>query len=81
MATLSTGPCLEGVVRLLVEDGTEFYLSQNELEDFYFIKDQLARGRMEVCTDGQFITVCNNPWTNMEASVVCSQLGFSQYGE
>ena len=68
-------------MRLLIEDGTEFYISENEFEDYYFIKDQLARGRVEVCYSSQYMTVCDQSWSNVEASVACQQLGFSKYGE
>ena len=78
---LSLASCTEGAVRLLVGDGTELYASEDELEDYYFIKDQLARGRVEVCTSGQYVTICDSPWSNVEASVICRQLGLSAYGE
>ena len=66
---------------MLVGDGTELYASEDELEDYYFIKDQLARGRVEVCTSGQYVTICDEPWSNVEASVICRQLGLSAYGK
>lgn len=34
-------------------------------------------GRVEVCQDGQWRTVCNRGWRNREAEVVCRQLRFS----
>ena len=34
-------------------------------------------GRVEVCQDGQWKTVCDNGWGNSEATVVCRRLGFS----
>ena len=37
-------------------------------------------GRVEVCVDGRWGTVCSQPeWTAMQAGYVCSQLGFSEY--
>ena len=50
------------------------------IEDFYFIKDELARGRVEVCVSDTYETVCDDDWDYRDASVVCSQLGFSRYG-
>ena len=37
-------------------------------------------GIVEVCMNSTWYTVCNYPWTKSEASVVCSQLGYSPYG-
>ena len=33
-----------------------------------------------MCLDGEFHTVCDDNWSNMHASVVCSELGFSKNG-
>ena len=38
-------------------------------------------GRVEVCVDGNWGTVCGNDWTDMESYVVCRQLGYSGAGE
>ncbi len=70
------GKCIEGDVRLLESDDLSDYtrLSTDE--------DDLLRGRVEVCVNGNYSTVCNDDqWKNQDASVVCSQLGLSPYGE
>lgn len=38
-------------------------------------------GRVEVCYDNHFGTVCEENWTNEEATIVCSQLGFGKEGK
>ena len=40
----------------------------------------VLRGRVEVCINGTWSTICDHHWTQQEASVICSHLGYSPYG-
>ena len=74
--------CAEYAVRLSVGDFLEddYYRGQTSYDDYYYIKDSLARGRVEVCIEGNFSPVCMDGWSHADASVVCRELGFSQNG-
>ena len=47
----------------------------------YLKGGRLSVGGVEVCIGGRYGTICDDYLDYQDASVVCSQLGFSPYGE
>ena len=37
-------------------------------------------GRVEICFNETWGSICDNFWSSNDANVVCNQLGFSRFG-
>lgn len=37
-------------------------------------------GRIEVCVNNSWGTICSGSWNSIDASVACAQSGYSRYG-
>ena len=68
---------MDGSVRLQNPDAS----SESQLPSYDLIKDQVSRGIVEVCVNQSYSTILlDSFWSDEDATVVCKQLGFSQYG-
>ena len=41
----------------------------------------ISNGRVEICRNGIWGSVCNNAWNHIDATVVCRQLGYDTEGK
>ena len=43
--------------------------------------NRVSDGRVEICLNETWGTVCRNNWDKLDSTVVCKQLGYSDKGE
>ena len=73
--------CEDSDVRLIVGEDYDYYQGRESLDSNYYIDNQLSIGRLELCLNGQWGVACQDYWSDEQASVVCSQLGFAHVGK
>ena len=66
---------------MVTESALYYYLGQSYYDSTYYGKDGLRVGRVEICVNGSYGTLCDYLWDNNDASVVCGQVGYSIYGK
>lgn len=78
-----SGACIDGDVRLAVSENiVQYYTGETDYNlQYYDDKNGLRVGRVELCANGTYRTLCFEEWDDTEASVVCGQLGFSTCGK
>ena len=61
---LCIAKCTSGTIRLVSESNSYFR----------------SYGRVELCINETWTTICDEHWDDVDAGVVCHQLGYSRYG-
>jgi len=59
---------------------TACYDGQLLLQNETHTSPDLSKGTVLVCYDNEYGTVCDDFWDDLEAHVVCTQLGFTDGG-
>ena len=73
--------CEDNSTRIIIGDADTFYSEADLKRDDYYIDGNLGVGRIELCFNGDWNPVCEDFWTEAEASVACHQMGFARYGK
>ncbi len=71
-------------MRLLIGSDYDYYTGIVQMDTDYgqlYLKDTLRLGRVEYCTNRSYGIICDSQWGDVDASVVCFEIGFSRYGK
>lgn len=78
---MPSADCEDYSVRILIGNDYDYYYGRVSKGDTYYINDEIAIGRIELCLNGEWGIICQDYWQNEDASVACSQLGFARAGK
>ena len=53
----------------------------NESDVMLVDGSEMHNGRVEICLENKWQTICDKSWDSNDAQVVCGELGFTTYGE
>ena len=62
-------------------DATDIRLVSNRMEQDGVDHNSSTEGRVEICLNGVWGTVCDNGWDRFDAKVVCQQLNLTTHCE
>ena len=83
VAYVSIALCENDEVRIIVGDEASYYTGRNSEVDYDldYINGDLSVGRVEICFQQSWRSLCSHDWSRQDASVICKQLGFASAGK